>query len=266
MDFVRDTFVADTGFRALTVVDTHTRESPAIEVDVSLPGERVVAVLDAIALDRGYPKGIMVDNGTEFTSRAVTTLGWRRVFEQLLQRGRAGVQYVVSDEHAGLVDAIRRFFPDAVHQRCQVHYLRNALDHVSSDVHREAVKQGLHDVWNAPTLGEAEQRVQALVARGQPTLPKLATWLEASMADTLGAFALRDAVAHRRLRSTNGIEHDHMAVRRRTRVIRVFPNEASFVRLASALAMERNEKWLAKRYVEALENVLNTEVVKLIAA
>lgn len=72
MDFVRDTFGADTAFRALTVVDTHTREAPAIEVDVSLPGERVVAVLDAIALDRGYPKGIMVDNGTEFTSRAVT--------------------------------------------------------------------------------------------------------------------------------------------------------------------------------------------------
>ena len=86
------------------------------------------------------------------------------------------------------------------------------------------------------------------------------------MGDTLRAFALRDAVAHRRLRSTNGIEHDHMAVRRRTRVIRVFPNEASFIRLASALAMERNEKWLAKRYVDALENILNPEVVTLLAA
>jgi transposase-like protein len=69
-----------------------------------------------------------------------------------------------------------------------------------------------------------------------------------------------------RLRSTNSIEHDHMAVRRRTRVIRVFLNEGSFLRLASALAMERNEKWLAKRYVEALENVLNPEVVALLAA
>lgn len=193
-------------------------------------------------------------------------LGWRRVFEQLLQRGLTGVPYVVSDEHAGLVDAIHRFFPDAVHQRCQVHYLCNALDHVSSDVHREAVKQGLHDVWNAPSLTDAEQRVQELITRWQETLPKLAVWLEATVGDTLSAFALRDAVAHKRLRSTNGIEHDHMAVRRRTRVIRVFPNEASFVRLASALAMERNEKWLAKRYVDALENALNPEVVALLAA
>jgi putative transposase len=185
-----------------------------------------------------------------------TGLGWRRVFEQLLQRGLTGVQYVVSDEHAGLVDAIRRFFPDALHQRCQVHYLRNAVDRVSSDASRAEVKQGLHDVWRAPSRAEAERRATTLVARWQERLPALATWLEASIADTLAVFALRDSVAGHRLKSTNGIEHDHMAVRRRTSVIRVFPNEASFVRLASALAMERNEKWLAKRYVAAVEDVL----------
>src|SRR3990172_1339889 len=84
---------------------------------------------------------------------------WRRVFEQLVQRGLTDVEYVVSDEHAGLVDAIRRFFPDALHQRCQVHYLRNALDHVSSPLLAEQVKNGLRDVWAAPTRGEAEQRL-----------------------------------------------------------------------------------------------------------
>lgn len=181
-----------------------------------------------------------------------TGLGWRRVFEQLLQRGLSGVQYVVSDEHAGLVDAIRRFFPDAQHQRCQVHYMRNALDRVSSDAKRDEVKQGLQDVWNAPSRAEAEVRVAALLTRWRASLPGLAAWIESSIEETLAVFALQDGVARHRLRSTNGIEHDHMAVRRRTSVIRVFPNEASFVRLASALAMERNEKWLAKRYVAAL--------------
>lgn len=188
-----------------------------------------------------------------------TGLGWRRVFEQLLQRGLSGVQYVVSDEHPGLVDAIRRFFPEAPHQRCQVHYLRNALDQVSSDARREEVKQALSDVWNAPSRADAERRARELHDRWQPRLPKLAAWLDTTLSETLTVFALRDPVAHRRLRSTNGIEHDHMAVRRRTSVIRVFPNEESFVRLASALAMERNEKWLAKRYVAALENVLAPE-------
>jgi putative transposase len=213
---------------------------------------RSTAVLWVIGIDSdGYREHLGVWlNATE------SGLAWRRVFEHLLQRGVAGVQYVVSDEHAGLVEAIRRFFPEAVHQRCQVHYVRNALDHVSSDAARDEVKRGLQDIWNAPARAEAERRAAQLITKWQPTLPKLTAWLETSIMDTLAAFALRDPVAHRRLRSTNGIEHDHMAVRRRTSVIRVFPNEASFIRLASALAMERNEKWLAKRYVAPLDHVL----------
>lgn len=183
-------------------------------------------------------------------------LAWRRVFEQLLQRGLTGVQYVVSDEHAGLLEALRRFFPDAAHQRCQVHYLRNALDRVASKSAFEQVKLGLTDVWNAPTKASAELRAAALITQLRPTLPSVADWLEQSIDDTLAAYALADKEARRRLRTTNGIEHDHMAVRRRTTVIRVFPNEASLLRLVSALAMERNEKWLARRYVTALATVL----------
>lgn len=191
---------------------------------------------------------------------------WRRVFEQLVQRGLTGVQYVVSDEHQGLVEAIRRFFPEAVHQRCQVHYLRNALDHVSSEAAKQQVIAALHDVWSASTRADAEARLHALITRLAPTLPRLASWLDATAADTLGVFTLADRTAQRRLRSTNSIEHDHMAVRRRTSVIRVFPNEASFLRLASALAMERNDSWLARRYVAPLPERLLTPEAALRAA
>lgn len=191
-----------------------------------------------------------------------SSLAWRRVFEQLLQRGLTGVQYVVSDDHAGLGEAIRRFFPDAIHQRCQVHYLRNALDHVSSKLAAEQVLLGLKDVWSAPTRAEADLRATQLITRLQSQLPTLADWLEHSLDETLAVYALADRDMRRRLRSTNSIEHDHMAVRRRTTVIRVFPNEASFIRLASALAMERNENWLARRYVVGLENVLTPEALK----
>lgn len=174
---------------------------------------------------------------------------WRRVFEQLVQRGLTGVEYIVSDEHQGLVEAIRRFFPEAVHQRCQVHYVRNALDHVSSERAKEDLVAGLRDVWSAPTRAEADARLAALITRLRPKLARVAEWLEATASDTLAVFTLGDRTARRRLATTNSIEHDHMAVRRRTSVIRVFPNEASFIRLASALAMERNESWLARRYV-----------------
>ena len=136
-----------------------------------------------------------------------------------------------------------------MHQRCQVHYLRNALDHVSSETAKEQVLAGLRDVWSAPTRAEAAAWLATLITRLAPTLPRLTSWLETTASETLGVYALSDCTARQRLASTNSIEHDHMAVRRRTSAIRVFPNEASFIRLASALVMERNEAWLGRRYV-----------------
>lgn len=176
---------------------------------------------------------------------------WRAVFEDLVKRGLTGVEYVVSDEHAGLIQAVRRFFPDAAHQRCQVHFQRNARDKVSSPALQERVRDGLRDVWAAPARAEAEARLARLVAELRDAAPRLADWLEQQAPDTLAVYGLPDREARRRLATTNSIEHDHMAVRRRTSVVRVFPNEASFLRLGTALAVERNEQWLARRYVPA---------------
>lgn len=176
---------------------------------------------------------------------------WRAVFEDLVKRGLTGVEYVVSDEHAGLVQAVRRFFPEAAHQRCQVHFQRNARDKVTSPALQERVRDGLRDVWAAPARPEAEARLARLVAELHGTAPRLAEWLEQQAPDTLAVYGLPDREARRRLATTNSIEHDHMAVRRRTSVVRVFPNEASFLRLGTALAIERNEQWLARRYVPA---------------
>lgn len=175
--------------------------------------------------------------------------GWRRVFEDLVKRGLTGVTSVVSDEHAGLVDAIRRYLPDVAHQRCQVRFLRNARDHVSSQDLWQRVKDGLRNVWSSATREEAEARLARLVTALRPKHERLADWLEGAAPDTLAVYALSDREARRRLATTNSIEHDHAEVRRRTSVIRVFPNEASFLRLASALAFERNDQWLARCYV-----------------
>ena len=173
---------------------------------------------------------------------------WTQVFEDLVRRGLTRVEYVVADDHAGLVTALRRFFPTAAHQRCQVHYLRNALSKVSSPAQQDKLVAALRDVWAAPTRPEAEARLARLVAGLRKALPSVAEWLEASAAATLSVFELPTAELRRRLRSTNSIEHDHADVRRRTRVIRIFPNEASLLRLGSALAIERNEQWLERRY------------------
>lgn len=174
---------------------------------------------------------------------------WSAVFRDLVQRGLTGVVYAVSDEHEGLVQSLRRYFPDAAHQRCQVHYLRNALAKVTSPALEQELVTGLRNVWAAPTRAEADQRAQILIGALRRAVPKVVEWLEATLGETLTFYVLPEAEARRRLRTTNAVEHDHAEVRRRTRVIRIFPNEDSFLRLASALAIERSEQWAERRYL-----------------
>jgi putative transposase len=180
---------------------------------------------------------------------------WTMVFEDLVRRGLRDVRYAVSDEHQGLVIALRRFFPDVAHQRCQVHYLRNALSRVSNRHTQEQLLAALRDVWAAPSRAAAEGRLAQLVAAVRTRVPPLASWLEETAPATLEFFALA-APIQRRLASTNSIELDHAELRRRTRVIRIFPNEASLLRLGTALAMERNEVWSVRRYFNPKETIL----------
>jgi putative transposase len=178
---------------------------------------------------------------------------WVRVFRDLVQRGSEGVQYAVSDEHLGLVQALGLYFPEAALQRCQAHSLRNALSYVTTDVYRSAVREGLRDVWAAPDREETETRLTKLIERFRKCVPALSEWLEETGKQTLSCFILPAGVHRLRLRTTNSIEHDHAEIRRRTRVVRIFPNEASLVRLVTALAIERNEQWMERRYLTMSE-------------
>lgn len=184
---------------------------------------------------------------------------WSAVLADLTQRGLTGVRYVVSDEHQGLVSALRRFLPDAVHQRCQVHYLRNALAKVSGVQRQQQLMAALRDVWAAPTRATASQRLTSLAAAVRKPLAALAEWLETTGPDTLAVYVLPPGELRRRLRTTNSIEHEHGEMQRRTKVIRIFPNDASLQRLGTALAIEHNDHWLERRYLNPEELALIPE-------
>lgn len=173
---------------------------------------------------------------------------WAGVFHDLVERGLHGVQYVVSDEHAGLVSALRRYFPEAVHQRCQVHYQRNALAKITSERLQLVTRQGLRDAWLAPTREEAALRIARLITELRPDAPRLADWLADTHAATLGCYVLEYDEVRRKLCSTNSLERHHHEVRRRTRVIQIFPHEASLLRLLTALAIEQNDQWRHHRW------------------
>ena len=184
-----------------------------------------------------------------WVGNAESAPSWGAVFRDLARRGLGGVRYVVSDEHMGLKAALTRYWPEAVQQRCQVHYLRNALTKVTTPARQQALVAGLRDVWAAPTRAEAERRGARLGAALRPALPAVAAWLAATRGDTLGFYSLPEAEARRRLRTTNALEREHEEIRRRTTVIRVFPNAESYLRLATALAADRNDAWAKRRYI-----------------
>lgn len=173
---------------------------------------------------------------------------WAGVFHDLVERGLHGVQYVVSDEHAGLVSALRRYFPEALHQRCQVHYQRNALAKVTSERLQLATRQGLRDAWTAPSREEASTRIARLITELRPDAPRLADWLADTHHATLACYILEYDEVRRKLASTNSVERHHHEVRRRTRVIQIFPHEASLLRLLTALAIEQNDSWRHHRW------------------
>jgi len=171
------------------------------------------------------------------------------LFKRLQERGLTGVQLVVSDDHQGLRKAVDRYFQGASWQRCQVHFMRNLLSKLRKN-DRGWVMASLKDVFRAPDRQQAEIRLKALVERLSASDPTVADWLESDGPDALSALDFPES--HRRhIRSTNGLERLNEEILRRTRVIRIFPNRASCLRMVSALCQEQDEDWVTgRRYLD----------------
>jgi transposase-like protein len=169
---------------------------------------------------------------------------WTEVFRELARRGLKGVRLVVSDDHDGLVAAVRRCFQGALWQRCQTHFMHNVLALVSKS-DRQALRLALRTVFDAATMEHARKRLAEVVAEWRPRHGELADKLEAETEDCLACFHF--PAGHRiRIRTTNMMERVNEALRSRTRVIRIFPNGASCLRLITALAQEEASEWAAQ--------------------
>jgi transposase-like protein len=172
---------------------------------------------------------------------------WSNFFESLKARGLRAVDLVSSDNHGGLKNAIQKQFQGASWQRCQTHFSKNLLDKVSKK-YRAEVKTALTDLYNAPDLKEAKSRKDRMLAIYEETAPKAMGLLDEAFDDITAVFALPQPY-RKRLRTTNGIERLNEELRRRERVIRIFPNDQSLIRLMGAVLMEHHEKWInGKKY------------------
>ena len=202
------------------------------------------AVLVAIGINWDGRRNVL---GVELANRESAT-SWRDFLADLQERGLRGVEFVVTDDHAGLKQAIREILPRAVWQRCYVHFLRNALDYLPRRADDNCLRE-LRWLYDRRTLAEAQADLAAWLQKWQGKYPRLCDWVEAQIEETFSFYQLPVA-HHKHLKSTNMLERLNEEIKRRTGVIRIFPHADSCLRLVRALAVETHENWIeAIRYL-----------------
>ncbi len=169
---------------------------------------------------------------------------WRAFLQSLVARGLNSVQLIISDDHSGLKAARIAVFGGVLWQRCQFHLQQNAGAHVTRQEMRHEVAEDLRNVFNAPDRLTADAYLNKIVQKYAQAAPALADWLEKNVPEGLTVFSF-PASQRRRLRTANGLERLSREIKRRTRVVSIFPNEAACLRLISAVLMEIHESWQA---------------------
>lgn len=174
---------------------------------------------------------------------------WREFLASLQERRLHGVRLVVSDDHQGIQAALQARFAGVPWQRCQFHLAKNMLAYVPPSLSQEEASADLRAVFNARNRAEADRQLAMTVEKYEAAAPKLAAWLERNVPEGLTVFGFPPE-HWRRLRTNNGLERLNREIKRRTRVATLFPNEASLLRLATAVLMETDEEWQTeKRYL-----------------
>jgi transposase-like protein len=193
--------------------------------------------------------GVREDGKREVLDVAVadteSAAAYNDLFGSLRERGLFGVRLVVSDAHAGLKAAIKRYFQGASWQRCQVHFHREAAMKVSFKRRRE-LSADILEVFSKTTRAEAMKKACDVADKWRDVAPRVASMIDDGIEECLSALAFPEK--HRkRIRTNNALERLNKEIRRRDQVIEVFPNEASAMRLVCALCMETSEEWLSGR-------------------
>lgn len=202
------------------------------------------AVLVAIAVDSEGRRQVLA---VELANRESAS-SWRDFLLGLKQRGLHGVEFVVSDDHSGLKKAVREVLSEAAWQRCYVHFLRNALDYLPKRGADDCLQE-LRWLYDRRDLAEVRRDLAAWLGKWGGKYPRLCTWVEENIEETLTYYRLPPS-HHKHMKSTNMLERLNQEIKRRTLVVRIFPNRESCLRLVRALAVEIHEDWLEQsRYL-----------------
>jgi len=208
------------------------------------------AILIALGIDWEGRRQVLA---VEYANRESQS-SWQDFLLHLQARGLHDVLFVVSDDHPGLKAAIREVLPGAWWQRCYVHFLRNALDYLPRKADDDCLQE-LRWMYERRNVDEARRDLKQWLEKWSGKYPKLCAWVERNIEETWTFYQLPVA-HHKHLKSTNLLERFNQEIKRRTLVVRIFPDEASCLRLVRAVAAEQHEEWMeGSRY-------LNTDLLR----
>lgn len=177
---------------------------------------------------------------------------WRNFLSSLQDRGLSGVSLFISDDHAGLKAARRVAFPSVPWQRCQFHLQQNAQAYITKRSQKREVAAVIRSVLTAPDEVTAEGLLKQAVKKYETSMPLLSNWMEKNLPEGFAHFAFPEE--HRRkIRTSNVLERLNREVRRRTRVVGLFPNQESCERLISAVLVEIHDEWITGKVYIARE-------------
>ena len=204
---------------------------------------RSVALLVAVGVsDEGYREVLAVE-----AAAGEHTECWRGILKGLVERGLRGVRLVISDDHEAIKQAVQIELPSAAWQRCVVHFERNILSEVPQR-EAKAVAADLKPIFRAARRETAERLAEDFSERYEADYPKAVQALQRGLDEAL-TYTVFPTSHHRLIRTTNGLERLFREVKRRTRVVGVFPSEESAETLATAVLLRVSEDWAERRYL-----------------
>lgn len=210
-----------------------------------------IAVLVAIGVSQtGHRHILAVETGWGESETV-----WSEFLGKLKDRGLKGVELFTSDAHPGIKNAVKEHYPGVAWQRCQFHFIRNLLDKTPKKRH-DQFKAAMRDIWaKGNTYEFAKEKLDQLIKEIEDKLPDIAEWLSEEAESTLTIFYKVPEGHRRRLRTTNSVERLHQELKRRSRVVRIFPNPQSCLRLFGAMLKEQHEDWVTGRRYLRMEKL-----------
>lgn len=234
---------------------------------------RAIGPMDYVILDARYEKvrrnGAVVDNAVLIAhgidpegkrhvlgvsvSLSEQELHWRGFLESLTERGLHGVKLIISDAHSGLKAAKQAVFPSVPWQRCQFHLQQNAQSHVPKKSMKKEIAATIRAIFNAPNRIEADRLLAMAVKQYESTAADLTRWMEVAIPEGLTVFDF-PIEYQKKLRTSNLAERTNKEIKRRTRVVGIFPNVDACERLVTALLIEMHDEWqLGNRYLPPIQ-------------